>query len=109
MAGKASREDLGEREIEGVLARGTRTTTVIQAGEIGNDRAITVVAEQWYSPDLQLIVATKHSDPRSGETTYRLTNIVRGEQDRSLFEVPAEYTLKETGIRYAPDAVQRRY
>jgi hypothetical protein len=58
-----------------------------------------VVSEQWYSPDLQVLVATRHSDPRSGETVYRLVNIVRGEQDRSLFEVPADYTLKEARER----------
>jgi hypothetical protein len=36
---------------------------------------------------------TRHSDPRSGETTYRLTNIKRNEPDRSLFGVPADYTI----------------
>ena len=39
---------------------------------------------------------TNHSDPRSGDTTYRLTNIVQAEPSRSLFEVPADYTLKES-------------
>jgi hypothetical protein len=38
---------------------------------------------------------TRHRDPRSAETTYRLTNIDRGEPDRSLFEVPAGYTVSE--------------
>jgi len=40
---------------------------------------------------------TCHSDPRFGETTYRLTNISRAEPDRALFEVPAGYTVKEGG------------
>jgi hypothetical protein len=105
---RTKQEDLGQRVIEGVMAQGTRSTTVIPAGEIGNDQPITIVSERWFSPELELTVLTKHSDPRSGETTYRLTNIVRGEQDRSLFEVPPDYTLKETGIRYPPDAVLRR-
>ena len=30
-----------------------------------------------------------------GETTYKLTHLQRGEPDRTLFEVPADYTLKE--------------
>jgi hypothetical protein len=38
---------------------------------------------------------TRHSDPRLGETTYKLTNISRTEPDHSLFELPAGYTLKE--------------
>jgi hypothetical protein len=86
-------EQLGTIQMEGVLAQGTRTTTTIPAGQIGNDRPINVVYERWYSPDLQLTVMTKLSDPRSGETVYRLTNIVRVEQVRSLFEVPSDYAL----------------
>jgi hypothetical protein len=88
-------EQLGQQVIEGVMAEGTRTTTIIPARAIGNEQPITIVAEQWFSPDLQVLVATKHSDPRSGETVYRLVNILRGEQDRALFEVPADYTFKE--------------
>jgi hypothetical protein len=53
------------------------------------------VSERWYSAELQLVVMTRHSDPRSGETTYRLTNINRAEPDKTLFEVPAGYTIKE--------------
>ena len=40
---------------------------------------------------------TRHSDPRSGETIYRLVNLVRAEQDRSLFDVPPDYTVIEPG------------
>jgi hypothetical protein len=98
-ANSIAREDLGQQTIEGVVATGTRVTTTIPAGAIGNEQPIKVVSEQWLSPDLQVLVLTKHSDPRTGETTYRLTNIVRGEQARSLFEVPTDYTLKDSIIR----------
>jgi len=87
-------ESLGKQTIEGVEAEGTRTTIVIQPGAMGNERAISIVSERWYSPELQTVVMTKHSDPRFGETTYRLTNINRSEPARTLFEVPADYTLK---------------
>lgn len=90
-----AKEELGQKAIEGVMAEGSRTTTTIPAGKIGNAQAIKVVSEQWFSPDLQVIIMTRHADPRSGETLYRLTNIIRGEQDRSLFEVPADYTIQE--------------
>ena len=93
------REDLGQQTIEGVVATGTRITTTIPAGAIGNEQPIKVVSEQWFSPELQVLVLTKHSDPRTGETTYRLTNISRAEQARSLFEVPPDYTLKDSIIR----------
>ena len=89
------KEQLGKQNIEGVEAEGTRTTITIPAGEIGNERAIEIVSERWYSPELQMDVMTRHNDPRSGETTYRLTNINRSEPAKSLFEVPADYTIKE--------------
>jgi len=96
--GNSTTESLGQQIIDGVTADGTRTTTVIPAGGVGNTQPITVLAEQWFSPDLQVLLMTRHSDPRTGETNYRLTNIVRGEPDRSLFEVPADYTIK-TNVR----------
>jgi len=88
-------EQLGKQNIEGVDADGTRTTITIPVGEIGNERAIEIVSERWYSPELQLVVMTRHSDPRTGETVYRLTNINRTEPAKSLFEVPSDYTIKE--------------
>lgn len=88
-------ESLGKQVIEGVEAEGTRTTTTIPAGEIGNEQPINIVWEKWYSPELQTVVMSKHSDPLVGETIYRLTNITRGEPARSLFEVPGDYTIKE--------------
>lgn len=90
------KEQLGKQMIEGIEAEGTRTTVTIPAGEIGNERAIEIVSERWYSPELQLVVMTRHSDPRSGETTYKLTNINRAEPAKSLFEVPAGYMIKES-------------
>ncbi|MDX6611050.1 MAG: hypothetical protein QOD75_236, partial [Blastocatellia bacterium] len=71
-------ESLGKQTVEGVEAEGTRETKTIPAGEIGNERAIEIVDERWYSPELQTVIKTRHSDPRFGETVYRLTNINRG-------------------------------
>lgn len=90
-------ESLGKQTVEGVEAEGTRNTITIPAGTIGNERAIQIVSERWYSTELQTVVMTKHSDPRFGETTYRLTNISRGEPDHTLFEVPAGYTITDRG------------
>ena len=97
--GKVTTEDLGEQTIEGVTATGTRTTTEIPAGAIGNEQPIKIVSEQWFSHELQLLIVTRHSDPRIGETTYRLTGIVRAEPASSLFDVPPDYTLHESAIR----------
>jgi hypothetical protein len=98
-AGETSKEDLGRQTVEGVTATGSRTIWTIPAGAIGNVQPIRIVSEQWFSPDLQLLVLTKHTDPRTGENIYRLQNIVRAEPDRSLFTVPPDYTIKEAGIR----------
>jgi hypothetical protein len=88
-------ESLGQQIIEGVRCEGKRATLTIPAGTVGNDLPINVVNEQWHSPELQVFVLTKQSDPRFGETVYRLTNITRSEPDRALFEVPADYNIKE--------------
>jgi hypothetical protein len=82
-------EDLGTQTIEGVSAQGKRETVTIPAGQIGNERAIDVVSETWYSPELHTTVLRKHSDPRVGETVFRLTDIKRAEPDASLFQAPA--------------------
>jgi len=95
--GDAKREQLGNMFIEGVQAQGTRTTTTIPAGDIGNERPINIIDERWYSPDLQMTVMTKHSDPRSGETNFQLKNINRSSPPPTLFEVPSDYTVNAAG------------
>lgn len=86
-------EELGSRDVEGVSAEGTRRVTTIPEGAIGNERPIEIVYESWYSKELGLVVYSKHSDPRFGEQTYRVTNIVRAEPDPSLFTVPQGYKV----------------
>jgi hypothetical protein len=97
-------ESLGRQTIEGVEAEGTRTTFTIAAGEIGNERPIEVVSERWYSPELQVVVMSRHNDPRFGETTYRLTNLTRADPDRALFEIPADFKLEAA----PPKVIQMR-
>lgn len=91
-------ERLASRDIEGVRAEGVRRTTTIPAGAIGNELPITVVSEEWRSSDLQILVLTERSDPRVGTSTYRLLNITRTEPPLYLFEVPADYTVKQSGM-----------
>ena len=88
-------EQLGSRDVEGVRAEGTRTTLTIPANAIGNQAPIAVVNERWYSPELQVIVMTRRSDPRFGETVYRLVNIVRAEPPADLFEIPSDYRVED--------------
>lgn len=92
--GTLKKEDLGTQSINGINAQGTRYTRTIPAGQMGNTNPITVTNEQWYSPDLQVVVKSVRNDPRFGETTYTLTNIQRTEPAASLFLVPSDYTTK---------------
>jgi hypothetical protein len=94
-AQNAGVQDLGTRMIEGVRAQGTRTTTTIAAGAIGNLQPINIVSERWFSPELQMPVLVTRRDPRNGDTTYRLTTIQRGEQPDALFTVPSWYEIKD--------------
>ena len=99
---EAKTEKLEARSFDGVSAEGSRTTVTIPVGEIGNEQPIQIVDERWYSQELQAVVMTRHSDPRYGETTYRLTNISRAEPAATLFQVPSDYTVKDgngSGIR----------
>jgi hypothetical protein len=87
-------ENLGTQTIEGVSAEGKRETITIPAGVIGNERPIEIVSETWFSPELHTMVMRKHSDPRVGETVFRLTDIKRNEPDASLFQPPAGTKIK---------------
>ncbi len=92
---EAKTESLGIETVGGVNAEGTRTTRTIAAGEIGNEKPITIISERWYSPDMQMEVKSTHSDPRFGNTNYTLTNIQRTEPAATLFAVPAGYTIEQ--------------
>jgi hypothetical protein len=92
-------ESLGTQFMEGVAVEGTRTTLTIRAGQIGNELPIEIVSERWFSPDLKVLVMSRQSDPRFGETTYRLTNINRAEPSPELFEIPADFTLMDPGAK----------
>jgi hypothetical protein len=60
--------------------------------------------ETWRSSELETTLLFKISDPRSGETSIRLTNISRSEPDPSLFQVPDGFEITDAG----PSAVPRR-
>jgi hypothetical protein len=86
-------ENLGEQMILGFRAHGTRVITTLPAGQIGNDRPIDIVSEQWFSPDLEVVMRSMHEDPWAGEFTTTITKVSRGDQAASLFEVPSAYKI----------------
>ena len=96
-AGLLKRESLGTQTINGIVAEGTRTTHIIPAGQIGNEKALQVVSERWYSVDLQIVLKSTRTDPRTGTTTYTVTSIQRTEPAATLFAVPAGYSVQAGG------------
>ncbi len=89
------REKLEAQTIEGMLAEGTRVTVTIPAGEFDNEQPLEITHEQWYSPELRMVVLLKHNDPRFGETVFRLTNITRTEPAPELFAEPQGYRAED--------------
>jgi hypothetical protein len=80
---------------------------------------IEVVSERWYSRELQMAVLITRKDPRSGDSVYRLHNIVRTEPPADLFTVPTDYEvrdgqlgsirlLRKAGDKLEEEKVQRR-
>jgi hypothetical protein len=88
-------EELGNDAIDGVTVEGKRTTTTIPTGQIGNDRPIVITHEEWYSPDLKLVVKSVDEDPRTGERTMELEGLTIGDPDPALFQVPAGYQVRD--------------
>ncbi len=91
---------LGGRVIEGVQANGEITTWTIDAGKVGNEKAIVITREVWSSPELMITLSSREFDPRTGETSYRLKDIKRGEPDPTLMRVPADFN--KTRVQQVP-------
>jgi hypothetical protein len=89
---------LGTKTMDGLTVQGTRRIRTIPVGQIGNDKPIVITRDEWYSPDLQMVVSSTRTDPRFGTTTYQLTNINRVDPPQSLFMVPQDYTVTPGGM-----------
>lgn len=92
-------ENLGSQDIEGVRCWGRRTTRVVPPGAFGNDQAITIIDEFWYSDELGLDLVRRHSDPRSGEQVSELHDLQRTEPAPEMFKVPPDYTIQPLPTR----------
>jgi len=86
-------ENLGDQTIDGIHAAGTRVSTTIAAGKMGNEQPMFITSERWYSPELKATVMTKHNDPWAGELKTQFTNVNTSEPDPSLFTIPSDYKV----------------
>lgn len=89
-------ENLGKKIIEGFETQGNRFTTTIAPQTIGNEKEIVTTSENWYSPELRLILLLEMKDPRNGDFTTKITNIKKEIPDKSLFVVPDGYKILVT-------------
>lgn len=89
-------ENLGSKVLAGLTVWGTRTTMRYPAGSImGNDRPVESVNEAWNAPQLGTSVVSTNSDPRIGDSTTELRDIVVGEPDPALLRPPVGYKIVE--------------
>jgi hypothetical protein len=88
-----TREDLGVNNISSLDAVGTRETRTIAAGVMGNDRALSVIKEFWYSPQLAINLMVKRIDPRHGTQTFTVSNIGLAEPEPRWFSIPEGYMV----------------
>jgi hypothetical protein len=102
--GPFSVQTLSAKPIDGVTATGIVWKTTIPVGQIGNDRPIEISDEQWTSTDLNVVVLSKHHDPRTGDVEYRLTNIIRAEPQADLFVIPSDYQVVGAQLKIGPAA-----
>ena len=78
--------------------------------EAWTGKAIEVVDEYWYSPELSIYMIIRHSDPRTGEQLVAVQKVERAEPPAEVFAVPASYKVVDetppepTARRSHPDA-----
>lgn len=89
---------LPDENIDGVNCEHLVETQTIPASAIGNERPIVITSETCASPELHLLLMRKRTDPRFGNTSYRLTDIHRTEPDAALFQVPSDFKILNESI-----------
>jgi hypothetical protein len=97
-------EDLGHEVIDGLDVIGTRETTTIAPGTVGNDQALAAVREFWHSTQLGFNLVLDKTDPSSGGAQIRVGDIHLGEPDSHLFVPPESFTVVDARRPAAPSA-----
>ena len=101
------KQDLGSTTLNGLQAKGTRTTRTVPGQVSGTGKPVTVTDEVWYSEDLHMNLLEEHTDARGGKQTVAILSIQRDEPAPALFEVPSGYKIVDmTPPQNAPIAAQ---
>ena len=88
-------EDLGRSQIEGFAVQGTRSTHIMDAGVIGNDKPIATTTERWFSTEFKMDLVNISENPEAGKHVRKLVNIRAGEPDPLLFQIPPDFKVRE--------------
>lgn len=92
--GAASVEGLGTQMISGLETVGSRETTLVQSGTVGNEAPLLGKREFWYSPQLGINLITRRQNPQfASEQNFEVTDITLGEPDARVFGVPSGYKV----------------
>jgi hypothetical protein len=83
---------LGEQVVDGIKVIGTRVEHTIPIGTFANQKPIDIRVEQWFSPDLGMIIQATHWSSIGTEQIHKLEQVVRAEPDATLFTLPPDYT-----------------
>jgi len=81
--------------MEGLTAIGTQIIIAVPQGWNGFDQPSEISIESWKSDEVDMIVLWKSIGPRSGESTWKLTNVSRQEPDPALFRLPPGFALDD--------------
>ncbi|QNI32915.1 hypothetical protein H7849_02675 [Alloacidobacterium dinghuense] len=92
-AALTTEQDLGEQTIGTTLLRGTKKVWTVPATASGTGKAVEIVDQYWYSPELSVYLIVQHDDPRTGEQIVAVKDVSRGVTDESLFAVPSRYRV----------------
>jgi len=93
--------DLGKQPVAGLETVGTRETTIIPAGTVGNNSPLLSKREFWFSPQLGVNLISKRQDPFSGTQNFEVSDITLGDPDAKLFEVPSGFKILD--LRKPPE------
>lgn len=94
-AGQQAVENLGKQVIAGLETEGTRASTTLNPGVVGNDRPMTITREFWYSPQLGFNLLSKRVDPRIGTQTFTIIELSLSEPEPQIFEPPDGYKIED--------------
>ena len=92
-AASVSKDDLGERIIDGLRAHGVRITITFPMGGSGNKVPTSRIHELWIAPEMRLIVRVVDGDPHGLERVWGLENISL-QPNSSLFLPPRGYVIQ---------------